>query len=183
MHLQLILSKRKAVIETPRACHRMENGNVTNPQSYAAAPFRSLIPGPDHPKVKFLSSSDASSWCQLKRENPELAWFIDRLDIKSLDKPYKGFTVGGQVKDGLFNHVVDEGAPVAAMVAAAEDVLSQLTPDERARTCFESVEADEIRIWSNPELYVNQGEDICSFTVPTNYSRSETDSFRWNTSG
>jgi hypothetical protein len=136
----------------------MRNGTAANSRSHSAAPFRDLVPGPDHGKVRSLPTSDALSWCQQKRKVPELAWFIDRLDAKSLEKSYKGFTTDGQVKDGLFNYAPDEGAPIAAIVAAAEDLLSLLSPEQRTATCFESLEADEIRIWSNPELYVNPGE-------------------------
>jgi hypothetical protein len=49
------------------------------------------------------------------------------------------------------------GAPTEAMTKAAEAVLGAMSEEEKKRTVYSSVEDDAIRLWSNPELYVNPG--------------------------
>jgi hypothetical protein len=43
------------------------------------------------------------------------------------------------------------------MVSAAEGLLRVLAEDQRREVMFQGMEADEFRLWSNPELYVNPG--------------------------
>jgi hypothetical protein len=146
-------------IETPNKLKNMRNSTTASPRSRAVAPFRDRIPPPGHPKIKSLPGCSASDWYEQKKEVPELAWFLKRFPIENLDKTYIGFTTDGDVREGLFKYASDEGAPVEAMVAATENLLSLLSPEQNTTTMFESVEADEMRIWSNPELYVNPGEN------------------------
>jgi hypothetical protein len=120
-------------------------------------PFRKLIPQSDHPKIQGLQESDALQWAELKRHSKEIGYMVERLDKNNIEKPFRGFTSDGVVKEDVFKFAEDEGAPTEAMIAAAEELLSILTTDQKASTIFESVEADEFRIWSNPELYVNPG--------------------------
>ena len=159
------------------------NGTITSPRSHAVAPFRHLIPPPGHPKVSSLPNNTALKWCELKKEVSELAWFLKRLDAASLEKPYRGFTTDGHVRDGVFNYEIDEGAPVEAMVKAAEELLSLLSPEQKTVVTFDSVEADEIRIWSNPEIYLNPGETICIHSFPTcGHFKNKPDPVRWDSS-
>ncbi|KAJ6551637.1 hypothetical protein B0H19DRAFT_950548 [Mycena capillaripes] len=129
----------------------------STPRSSATVPFREIIPNADHPKIAGVSGHDALSWCQSRREIPAPAWLIDRLEAKNLERPYKGFTADGEVREGLYNYAEDEGAPVEAMVSAASALLEMLSPELRNKVSKESVDEDEFRLWSNPEIYINPG--------------------------
>jgi hypothetical protein len=123
----------------------------------ANVPFRKLIPHPAHPKIKGLRDSDASQWTELKRQSKEIGYMVERLNAKHIEKPFLGFTSDGVVKEDVFKFAEDEGAPTEAIIRAAENLLSILSVEEKTRTMFESLDVDEFRIWSNPELYVNPG--------------------------
>jgi hypothetical protein len=153
----------------PRQSGFTKVGDPTTPSSGAAVPFRNLIPDPSHPKIAGIASHDALSWCESRRKIPAPAWLINRLDAKNLEKPYVGFTTDGQVRKGVYTYADDEGAPVEEMVRAAEALLSVLEEGQRkVGVLFDGVDADECRLWSNPELYVNPGGlrlDECSEAV------------------
>ncbi|KAJ7793787.1 hypothetical protein B0H14DRAFT_3559090, partial [Mycena olivaceomarginata] len=129
----------------------------STPRSSATMPFREIIPRPDHPKIAGISRHNALSWCQSRREIEAPSWLINRLEAKHLERPYKGFTVDGNVQDGLYQYADDEGAPVEAMVSAANALLGILSPQQQTEVSKGSVDDDEFRLWSNPELYVNPG--------------------------
>ena len=122
-----------------------------------AIPFRDTIPSADHPKIVGIASHDALSWCGSQRQIAAPGWLIHRLDAKNLEKPYVGFTVDGKVRKGVYEYAEDEGAPVEAMVSAADGLLGVLAEEQRREVMFQGMEADEFRLWSNPELYVNPG--------------------------
>jgi hypothetical protein len=94
-------------------------------------PFREIIPRPDHPKIAGISRHNALSWCQSHREIEAPSWLINRLEAKHLERPYKGFTVDGNVQDGLYQYADDEGAPVEAMVSATNALLGILSPQQQ----------------------------------------------------
>lgn len=146
-----------AMTAAPKDSGYIQASDPTRPRSDAAVPFREIIPKPDHPKIAGIERCDAHSWCQSRRQIPAPAWLIDRLDAKNLETPYVGFTADGVVREGLYEYADDEGAPVRAATEAAERLVALLSAEEKGRTLFEDVDADEIRLWSNPELYVNPG--------------------------
>lgn len=121
------------------------------------APFRSSVPSPDDAKIKHLPGCTAREWCQIQRDIPLLQSVIGLLDAANLQKPYKGFTTDGVVREGVYYHAPDEGAPVDAMLAAVDGLRLVLSAEQKEMVFFDSVEADDIRLWSNPELYVNPG--------------------------
>lgn len=129
----------------------------SSPSDPASVSFRKLIPPPDHPKIQGLRDSDALQWAELKRQSKEIGYMVERLNSKHIEKPFKGFTCDGVVREGVFKFEEDEGAPTDAMVAAAQDLLPLLSSEQTQATIFESLEVDEFRMWSNPELYVNPG--------------------------
>ncbi|KAJ7510689.1 hypothetical protein B0H11DRAFT_2183509 [Mycena galericulata] len=141
----------------PKHSGSILSDDPATPRSSATVPFREIIPAPDHPKVAGIADHDALSWCQRCKEIPQPAWLINFLDAKNLERPYKGFTADGQVQEGLYDYGDDEGAPVEAMVDAANALLGILTPDQRKEVLKESVDEDEFRWWSNPEFYLNPG--------------------------
>lgn len=140
----------------------------TRPRTDAAVPFREIIPAPGHPRIAGIESSDAHTWCDSRRKIDAPAWLINRLDAKNLEKPYVGFTTDGTVREGLYEYPEDEGAPVEEAKEAADALIAIMSEEEKVRTLFPSVEVDEIRLWSNPELYVNPGGlrlDECSQSI------------------
>ena len=125
-----------------------------------AAPFRRLLPAHGHPKLASLSSSTAQEWYMEKRHLPALQDFLRRLEARNIERPFRGITSDGKVDDGLFQYASDEGAPAVAMMQSASNLIGLLSPKQKEDTVFSSVEADEIRIWSNPEFYVNPGRRL-----------------------
>jgi hypothetical protein len=87
---------------------------------------------------------------------PLLGW-INRLEKRSLEKPYKGFTVDGTVQEGIHNYAEDEGAPAEEVVVNVEALLSMLPEEAKKQVKCGEVEDDDFRLWSNLELYVNPG--------------------------
>ena len=122
------------------------------------AAFRRLLPPPNWPKVSTLSSSNAQEWYRDKKDLPALKQFLGRLEAASLETPYVGLTTDGEVIPGIFNYASSEGAPTSAMFQTATALLELLWSEQKETTCFASVTDDAIRIWSNPEFYVNPGE-------------------------
>ncbi|KAF2089296.1 hypothetical protein K490DRAFT_72099 [Saccharata proteae CBS 121410] len=141
----------------PTSSGYVQQSDPSRPRTDAAVPFREIVPPPGHPRIAGIEHCDAHSWCQSRREIEAPAWLINRLDRKNLEKPYKGFTVDGVVREGVYEYGEDEGAPVGEAVEKAEKLLALLSVEQRKRTLWESVESDEMRLWSNPELYVNPG--------------------------
>lgn len=145
-------------MEAPQTSGYLQSTDPTKPRSDAAVPFRELIPHPSHPRIAGISDHTALSWCESRRQIEAPGWLINRLDAKNLETPYVGFTVDGKVQEGLYEYAEDEGAPTAAVMAKVEELLEVLTAEERVRVQAGEVTDDKIRLWSNPELYVNEGE-------------------------
>lgn len=137
----------------------IQSSDPTKPRSDAAVPFRDIIPSPDHPRIAGIQDHTASSWCESRRQIEAPAWLINRLDAKNLEKPYKGFTSDGKVREGLYNYAEDEGAPTEDVIAKTEEFLKVLSEDQRKAVQFGDVTDDEFRLWSNPELYMNPGKE------------------------
>lgn len=136
----------------------LQNNDPTKPRSDAAVPFRDIIPSPTHPRIAGIEDHDALSWCDSRRQIEAPAWLINRLDKKNLEKPYKGFTTDGKVREGLYNYAKDERAPTEEVIAKIEALLGILSKDQKdAVQCGEVID-DDFRLWSNPELYMNPGE-------------------------
>jgi hypothetical protein len=129
----------------------------SKPSSGAAVPFRAIIPDPAHPRIAGIANHDALSWCESRRQIAAPAWLINRLDKKSLEKPYKGFTVDGTVQEEIHNYAEDEGALTEEVVVNIEALLSMLPEEAKKQVKCGEVEDDDFRLWSNPELYVNPG--------------------------
>jgi predicted TIM-barrel fold metal-dependent hydrolase len=69
-----------------------------------------------------------------------------------VEQPFAGITADGTVMPGLFS-LRPDGAPVAAMTAAAAAFFGMLAPAQRAGVCF-AVDDNHWRRWQNSELYV-----------------------------
>jgi hypothetical protein len=129
----------------------------------SVAPFRRFIPEKDHPRYKTLPTSTAETWYSAHKDLPQVKSFLEALELRNIDRPYKGFTIDGIVRDP-FIYVPDEGAPTKAAALATEALLSLLSNEQRSATCFEDVEVDELRMWSNPEFYINPGKNSMTET-------------------
>ena len=82
---------------------------------------------------------------------------VERLNAKHIENPFKGFTTDGVVKEDVFTFADDEGAPTEAMVTAITNLISILSNEQLEASTFDSLDVDEFRMWSNPELHVNPG--------------------------
>jgi hypothetical protein len=135
----------------------VQTSDPSKPRSDAAVPFRDLIPSSSHPRIAGIVDHTAHSWCESRRQIEAPAWLINRLDAKNLEKPYKGFTSDGKVREGLYNYVEDEGAPTEEVMARTADLFKILSDEQKDQVQCGEVTDDDFRLWSNPELYVNPG--------------------------
>ncbi|MFO1015893.1 MAG: DUF3500 domain-containing protein [Caulobacteraceae bacterium] len=115
--------------------------------------FRDLLPGPDHPQQQGLAQRDAVMHGD-RMLNSERGQAFHASWIKRLDAPFVGITCDGCAQQGLYP-LVPNGAPAAAMTAAARALLALASDEERAQL-LHPVDGREIRMWSNPELYLNR---------------------------
>lgn len=136
----------------------LQTSDPAKPRSDAAVPFRDIIPSPTHPRIAGIADHDALSWCESRRQIEAPAWLINRLDGKNLEKPYKGFTSDGKVREGLYNYAKDESAPTEKVIAKTEALLNILSAEQKKAVQFGDVTDDDFRLWSNPELYMNPGK-------------------------
>jgi hypothetical protein len=121
------------------------------------ASFRRLLPPRDWAKTEGLSMSTASQWYENKKDVPALQEFLSKLKAENIPRPFKGLTTDGFVLDKLFQYAPNEGAPTTRIVKSTKRLISILSPDQIKTTMFDSVDDDYMRIWSNPEFYVNPG--------------------------
>jgi len=141
----------------PQTSGYLQTSDPTKPRSDAAVPFRDIIPRAEHPRIAGIADHDALSWCESRRKIEAPAWLINRLEAKNLEKPYKGFTTDGKVRDGLYNYAEDEGAPTESVIEKTEELIAILSEKQKEAVTFRDVTDDEFRLWSNPELYANPG--------------------------
>ncbi|KAM3082538.1 hypothetical protein ACMFMF_002196 [Clarireedia jacksonii] len=155
------------MVVLPRDSGYIQECDPTKPRSDATVPFRDIVPSPDHPRIAGIQNHDALSWCDSRRQIEAPAWLINRLEAKNLEKPYKGFTSDGKVREGLYKYAEDEGAPTEEVNTKVEDFLKILNEDQKKAVQFADVRDDEFRLWSNPELYMNPGVlQSCYATTP-----------------
>jgi len=151
----------------PQNSGYLQTTDPTKPRSDAAVPFRDIIPSPNHPRISGIETHTALSWCESRRQIEAPGWLINRLEAKNLEKPYKGFTSDGKVREGLYNYTEDEGAPTEEVIAKTEAFWKILSPEEKKAVHRGEVTDDEIRLWSNPELYMNPGISAPSLGIET----------------
>ena len=116
-------------------------------------PFRELLPAPDYRSRAGIAERDAYSHADRMLASPRGQAFIAAYNTR-LAEPFVGVTSDGEIIPNLYR-LEDHDAPVAAMVAAAQNVLHVCNAEERMKVRF-SLDAPNWRMWSNPELYVNR---------------------------
>ncbi|KAH6959629.1 hypothetical protein BKA56DRAFT_501126 [Ilyonectria sp. MPI-CAGE-AT-0026] len=117
--------------------------------------WRTYIPPADAPRSVELANSTAYEWVAHRCAEPFIAGWKESWDTL-LQQPYKGITIDGNVVPDLYrlaDETEDHGAPVAAMVEAANSVLAAATAEEQ-RLLIKAVDAPEWRQWLNPEIYI-----------------------------
>lgn len=119
---------------------------------HAEAAFRDLLFPIDSPRLAPFRGMDPRTFGTLMRDVPLLGEMIAGWDALA-KAPFHGLTCDGHCEPGLFA-LEDEGAPTAAMVAAAMDLLARLDPGSRVQLCY-TIDAPEWRRWSNPEFLIN----------------------------
>lgn len=115
--------------------------------------FRDILPGPDYRSRVGIAERDAYSHADRMLASPRGPAFIGAYNER-LAQPFTGVTSDGTVIEGIYDASPND-APAAAMVAAATHLLSVCSDDERSRVRF-PIDAQNWRMWSNPELYVNR---------------------------
>lgn len=129
------------------------------PRTEALVSFRDILPAKDHPRIAGIESHTARSWCDSRKEVPAPAWLINRLDKTNLETPYKGFSADGHPDPSVYSYDADEGAPVEEASEAATALIDAMSEKQKVSAVRGDILTDdEFRLWSNPELYVNEGE-------------------------
>ena len=80
------------------------------------------------------------------------------IDWDGLSEPYRGVSIDGQLRTGLFP-IKQTGADTGRIRVAVEAFLGSLDPDTRADTLY-AIDSDEWRRWNNIHLYVRQGAGL-----------------------
>jgi hypothetical protein len=115
--------------------------------------FRRYLYPPGHPRIANLAGLDAYAYREAARHDDFTGGLIKGWTPLYLSK-FTGITEDGTLREGLYPlepAQPGEEAPVAAMVAAAEDLLGLLDQEAREQLCY-PVDAVEWQTWANPEF-------------------------------
>jgi hypothetical protein len=116
--------------------------------------FRQYLFPHDHPRLAGVRGLDAYAYREHARTPGTFTGgLVEGWTPLYLDE-FRGVTENGTLREGLYPLTPaepGEEAPVAAMVAAAEDLLAALDGDGRQRISF-AVDAPEWQTWANPEF-------------------------------
>ncbi|WP_313802310.1 DUF3500 domain-containing protein [Sphingobium sp.] len=116
------------------------------------AEFRNYLFPLDGERLAPLRGLDALTFGKVSRSHPMAGEVIAKWDALS-EELFHGLTCDGHIECGHY-HPGDEGAPTAAMVQAASNLLAMLPAGDRRKLCY-PIEANEWRKWSNPEVLIN----------------------------
>lgn len=116
------------------------------------AAFRKLLYELESERLAPCRGLDPRTFGRIAREHPVAGKIIADWD-RLREEPFHGLTCDGSIEKNLYQ-LADEGAPTAAMVAAATHLLSALTAAQRSKLCY-SIDAWQWRHWSNPEFLIN----------------------------
>jgi Protein of unknown function (DUF3500) len=116
--------------------------------------FRSYLFPHDHPRLAEVRGLDPYTYGESAREPGTFTGGLVEGWTPLYRAPFRGVTEDGTLREGLYPLEparAGEEAPVEAMVAAAEDLLSVLDAEDRERISFD-VDAVEWQTWANPEF-------------------------------
>ena len=110
--------------------------------------FRPFVPGPSQSKI---AGPTARAHAEARMQSPRAQELFGTWD-KLFHEKFRGVTTDGAVVPDLYT-LAPNGAPAAAMVAAANALLAGLAPDQRAAMML-PIDSQHWRRWQNTELYV-----------------------------
>src|SRR6195952_4626569 len=116
--------------------------------------FRQYLFPPDHPRLADVRGLDAYAYREHARTPGTFTGGLVEGWTPLYLEEFRGVTENGTLREGLYPLTPaepGEEAPVAAMVAAATDLLAALDDDGRKRIGFD-VDAPEWQTWANPEF-------------------------------
>jgi Protein of unknown function (DUF3500) len=119
-----------------------------------AGEFRQYLFPHDHPRLAEVRGLDAYAYREHARTPGTFTGGLVEGWTPLYLNEFRGVTEDGTLREGLYPLTPaepGEAAPVAAMVAAAEDLLAALDDDGRTRISF-AVDAVEWQTWANPEF-------------------------------
>ena len=119
-----------------------------------AVEFRQYLFPHDHPRVADVRGMDPYTYGEFSREPGTFTGGLVEGWTPLYRNEFRGVTEDGALRQGLYPLAPaepGEEAPVAAMVAAANDLLAVLDDDGRTRISFD-VDAVEWQTWANPEF-------------------------------
>jgi hypothetical protein len=116
--------------------------------------FREYLFPHDHPRLADVRGLDPYAYREAAREPGTFTGGLVEGWTPLYRNEFRGVTEDGTLREGLYPLTPaepGEEAPVAAMVAAARDLLDALDDESRARVGF-AVDAVEWQTWANPEF-------------------------------
>ena len=116
--------------------------------------YRQYLFPHDHPRVAEVRGMDPYTYGEFSRTPGTFTGGLVEGWTPLYRNEFRGVTEDGTLREGLYPFEParpGEEAPVAAMVAAASDLLSVLDDDQRKRISFD-VDAVEWQTWANPEF-------------------------------
>jgi hypothetical protein len=126
-----------------------------DPEAAPSGEYRKYLPDLSIPRFTTMKQQNAHVYAKDFKENHGPPWLHALYThwLELLSEPYRGVTNDGNVQPKLFS-LQDEGIPIDAIVKAATDLISELTPQELARTAHH-IDSPEWRTWSNPEFLLS----------------------------
>jgi Protein of unknown function (DUF3500) len=116
--------------------------------------FRQYLFPHDHPRLAEVRGLDPYAYGQFAKKPGTFTGGLVEGWTPLYRSAFRGVTEDGVLREGLYELAPaepGEEAPVAAMVTAAEELLSVLDDEQRKRICF-AVDAVEWQTWANPEF-------------------------------
>ncbi|GIH65522.1 DUF3500 domain-containing protein [Microbispora siamensis] len=116
--------------------------------------FRQHLFPYDHPRLAEVRGLDPYAYGEFAKKPGTFTGGLIEGWTPLYKNDFRGITEDGALREGLYPLTPaepGEEAPVAAMVAAANDLLAVLDDEGRERICF-PVDAVEWQTWANPEF-------------------------------
>jgi hypothetical protein len=116
--------------------------------------FRQYLYPHDHPRLAEVRGMDPYAYGESSKQPGTFTGGLVEGWTPLYRNEFRGVTEDGTLREGLYpfeSARPGEEAPVAAMVAAANDLLAVLDDDGRKRIAFD-VDAVEWQTWANPEF-------------------------------
>ncbi|KAI0154901.1 hypothetical protein GGR57DRAFT_465369 [Xylariaceae sp. FL1272] len=117
--------------------------------------YHHYLPDLSSPRFTTIAKNDARGHAKelIEKQGPPWLYGLYTHWRKLLQEPFKGITNDGIVRPDLFK-IRDEDIPIEDIVLKASAVVSQLTPEQRAKTLLH-IDSPEWRTWSNPEFLIS----------------------------